>query len=436
MLLNSALKNYTYITLLGFIGLLTYVFINVPNIPTADEWDLSYFVERFYENKLTISDLMIPHNECRMPYPHIINLCILFITRWHSFSLISFNLILLLIFYFTLREYVYKAINPQKIHIFSIGFILIFMVIYSLKQYENIVLSFDLNYYLSVIAAFGALISLRMITWKNIIISMVWAHIATYSYASGITVWPILICLIWLLSNDSLQNKFLYTLTVLAVFALNLVLYFNDYHPASSTVINKSTNPVELVPYALAFLSNNFSTSSSTAIKLTIIQLISIGLSVFVLLKYDKVKFYKTLPIFAYGLWALFVGIMVAHGRASLGITQALSPRYCTLSFPFTIVFIVSLIINIEYISSLTKIFFFQKLSPILLYLIVAFFSFHQVKFIEMANQRNQKLEKALAYIKASNFEAPEVKEMLYPDAAQLKQKVGVMKKFNLSIYR
>jgi len=36
MLLNSALKNYTYITLLGFIGLLTYVFINVPNIPTAD----------------------------------------------------------------------------------------------------------------------------------------------------------------------------------------------------------------------------------------------------------------------------------------------------------------------------------------------------------------------------------------------------------------
>lgn len=436
MLLNSALKNYTCIILIGFTGLLIYVFNNVPNIPTADEWDLSYFVERFYENKLTISDLMIPHNECRMPYPHIINLCILFMTRWHSFTLISFNLILLLVFYFTLRGYTYKAINPQKTQVFGVGFILVFLVIYSLKQYENIVLSFDLNYYLSVISAFWSLISLRKITWKNIIISMIWAHIATYSYASGITVWPLIICLVWLLGNDSLQNKILYTLTVSVVFALNLVLYFNDYHPASSTVITKSTNPVELVPYALAFLSNNFTTSSKTAIILTLVQFVSIGLSMLVLLKNDKVKFFNAVPIYAYGFWAVIVGFMVAHGRASLGITQALSPRYCTLSFPFTILFVISLIINIENISSMTKIKLFQKLSPTFLYLIVAFFSFYQVKFVEMANQRNQKLEKALAYIRASNFEAPEVKEMLYPDAEQLKHKVEIMKKYNLSLYR
>ncbi|MGX7686176.1 hypothetical protein ACWA1C_03345 [Flectobacillus roseus] len=265
---------------------------------------------------------------------------------------------------------------------------------------------------------------------------MLWAHIATYSYASGITVWPIIICLIWLLSNDSLQIKLRYTLAVVAVFVLNLVLYFNDYHPASGTVINKSTNPVELIPYALAFLSNNFTTSSTTAIVLTIIQLISVGSSIVVLFLNDKAKFYKSLPIFAYGLWAVIVGFMVAHGRASLGITQALSPRYCTLSFPFTILFITSIIINIEYISSLTKIKNVQKLSPVFLYMIVAFFSFYQVKFIEMANQRNQKLEKALAFIKASNFEATEVKEMLYPDANQLKYKVEIMKKYNLSLYR
>ena len=84
----------------------------------------------------------------------------------------------------------------------------------------------------------------------------------------------------------------------------------------------------------------------------------------------------------------------------------------------------------------MTKIKLFQKLSPTFLYLIVAFFSFYQVKFVEMANQRNQKLEKALAYIRASNFEAPEVKEMLYPDAEQLKHKVEIMKKYNLSLYR
>ena len=322
MLLNSALKNYTCIILIGFTGLLIYVFNNVPNIPTADEWDLSYFVERFYENKLTISDLMIPHNECRMPYPHIINLCILFMTRWHSFTLISFNLILLLVFYFTLRGYTYKAINPQKTQVFGVGFILVFLVIYSLKQYENIVLSFDLNYYLSVISAFWSLISLRKITWKNIIISMIWAHIATYSYASGITVWPLIICLVWLLGNDSLQNKILYTLTVSVVFALNLVLYVNDYHPASSTVITKSTNPVELVPYALAFLSNNFTTSSKTAIILTLVQFVSIGLSMLVLLKNDKVKFFNAVPIYAYGFWAVIVGFMVAHEEPHLELLR------------------------------------------------------------------------------------------------------------------
>ncbi|NBB27605.1 hypothetical protein [Cellulophaga sp. BC115SP] len=436
MLLNSVLKNYTYIALISFIGLLLYVFANVPNIPTADEWDLSYFVERFYENKLTMSDLMIPHNECRMPYPHIINLIILFITRWHSFTLISFNLVLLFVFYFTLREYTYESLKPKNINSFGAGFLFILLVIFSFKQYENIVLSFDLNYYLSVIAGLFSFISLKKISWKSVIISIVWAHISMYSYASGFAIWPFLILLVWLISDENYKAKMYYSTMIMLFFMLNIGLYFYEYHPLSSKTIEKSVNPMELVPYAFAFLSNNFTTSSNTAILLSILQLVSIGISIGLLLKNNKAKLLNMAPIFLYGFWAMAVGFMVAHGRASLGITQALSPRYCTLSFPFTIVSILSLVINIDNIGYLTSNKIIQKYISVPLYMFLVLFGMYQVKFISLANQRNSKLEDALACIKASNFESPVVKEMLYPNSELLRQKVELMKKYHLSMYR
>lgn len=436
MLFNSTLKTYTYISLAVFIGLLTYVYINVPNIPTADEWELSYFVEKIYNKSFVISDLMVPHNECRMPYPHIIHLIILFITRWHSFSLIAFNLTLLLVFYFTLRKYTFESLNPKRINAFGVSFILILLVIFSLKQYENIVLSFDLNYYLSVIAGLWSFISLKKISWKSVTVSMIWAHISLYSYASGFTIWPFLILLIWIISEEGNKAKVIYSLVVATVFVCNIVLYFYNYHPLANAEAEKSTNPVELIPYALTFLSNNFVTTGSTAIKLTIVQLIVIVSAIWVLFKTDKVKALQLSPIFAYGFWAISIGFMVAHGRASLGIMHALSPRYCTLSFPFAICSIISLIIHIEYIGYWIKIKVINRYVTLQTYMLVAIFGVQQVRYLKAANLRNNNLAEAVKHIKASDFDAPIVKEMLYNRSDILKIKVDMMKKHHLSLYR
>lgn len=435
MLLNSALKSYTYITLLGFMGLIIYIFLNVPNIPTADEWDLSYFVERFYENKLTISDLMIPHNECRMPYPHIINLCILLLTKWNSFTMISFNMLLLLVFYFTLKKYAFEVIKPQNVHVFGIGFILIFLVIYSLKQYENIVLSFDINYYLSVIAGLWSLISLREITWKNITISMIWAHVAMYSYASGIAIWPFIVLLIWVISEENLSTKVIYSLVVISVFAVNVLVYFYNYHPAANPEAEKSINPIEIIPYALAFLSNNFVTTGFTAIPLTLIQFVSIAFAVWSMFKVNRKKALALAPLLAYGFWTISVALIVAHGRARnpIGILHALSPRYCTLSFPFTICFIISLMINIEFLRNKKVI---GKLFPFSIYAIVSLFIFQQFRYLSLANERNRNIEEALKEVQKSDYSAPIVKLMLYPNPEQLSHKIEIMRKYNLSFYR
>ncbi len=68
--------------------------------------------------------------------------------------------------------------------------------------------------------------------------------------------------------------------------------------------------------------------------------------------------------------------------------------------------------------------------------MLVAIFGVQQVRYLKAANLRNNNLAEAVKHIKASDFDAPIVKEMLYNRSDILKIKVDMMKKHRLSLYR
>lgn len=156
---------FTALEIILFASLILYLFINKLNIPTIDEWELAGFVEHYYQQTLSLSVLNAPHNECRMLYPHLINLFIILITKWQSFYLVSFNMILLFVFYLIFKINI-KSIIVAKSPISSIILLMSMIMIFSFKNYEGIISGFILCHYLMIFTTFLSFIILQKITWK------------------------------------------------------------------------------------------------------------------------------------------------------------------------------------------------------------------------------------------------------------------------------
>ncbi len=185
----------------------------------------------------------------------------------------------------------------------------------------------------------------------------------------------------------------------------------------------------------MVFLSVNFTSTVSVAILLSILQLCSIGLAAYNLYVHDKKVLKNTAPLAVFGLFGLLSSLLVAYGRASEGLEQALSKRYCTLSLPFVLIFIVSIMINLKY----TKI----KSKPLTLALrftvIFLFFTYiilYQYRAMNFAINRNKEIMVAQKAVLKSDYLHPLVKVNIYPNPEQLDKKVLIMRKYKMGIFQ
>ncbi len=248
-LINSSIFTVLEITI--FASLISYLFVNQLNIPTIDEWELAGFVKHYYEGTLSISVLNAPHNECRMLYPHLINLFIIVISKWQSFYLVSFNMALLFGFYLIFKRNVFSFLNSKStINHIILGMCMV--MIFSFKNYEGIISGFILCHYLMIFATFLSLIILQKITWKNVLISCLLAHIATLSYATGFLTWVCILAII-ILNSLEIKNKIGFILFVSLCMLVQVFFYFSDYH-STSVLTERTLNPLKIVPYCLSFL--------------------------------------------------------------------------------------------------------------------------------------------------------------------------------------
>jgi hypothetical protein len=423
---------FTFLEIVIFASLILYLFVNQLNIPTIDEWELAGFVKHYYEGTLSISVLNAPHNECRMLYPHLVNLVIILISKWQSFYLVSFNMVLLFGFYLIFKRNVFSFLS-SKSTINHIVLVMGMVMIFSFKNYEGIISGFILCHYLMIFATFLSLIILQKITWRNVLISCLLAHIATLSYATGFLTWVCILAII-ILNSLEIKNKIGFVLFVSLCMMVQVFFYFSDYH-STSVLTERTLNPLKIVPYCLSFLSNNITSNSTLGIVFSIGQFISIFGATYLIFKFDREKLKRLIPYLIFGLFGVLISLMTAYGRASEGIEQSLAKRYCILSLPFTLLFFVSIIIHFEYLNRWNSLKFVKNA---FLLSVLAFFSyliFTQGRYIKLANEKNTDILAAKELVLKSDYSNIMVKNFIYPYPERLKNHVEVLKKYKFSLY-
>jgi hypothetical protein len=431
----STSKVSIFLEITIFTALIVYLYINQYNIPVYDEWELSTLVKQYYDGTLTLETLMTPHNECRMLYPHIINLIIILLTKWQTFYLVTFNMLLLLGFYWLFKKKVSNLLNTPSNFINQVLFLMGFIIIFSLKNYEGIISGFILCHYLMIVCTFLSFIFLKTITWRNIFISCLLAHIATLSYATGFLTWMCLILLI-LLNNINTRVKIGYISFVSLSLVIQILFYFHNYH-SYSTISERTYNLLKIIPFSLSFLSVNLAVAALKSSILTVIQLMSIISAFYWIFRFDKAKLTQWMPFFMFAFFGILTGLMTAYGRASEGVEASLARRYCTLSLPFTLMFFVSIMINLNYLNRWKSAISLRYYPLSSIPIVCSLFYFIQIqnKYLKVSDKRNQDTIIAKQHILMSDFEHPSVKENIFPFPEKLAEKVAIMKKYKMGIF-
>lgn len=320
------LKVSLYITFALSISIyLIYLLVGSVNIVLADDWELLNYYDIIKTSNKNIFELLSflfnQHNEHRIFFSRIISLPILELTRWNTSIITYISFAIYLIGCFLILKYFYKKNNNYILILMSF----LFIILFSLKQRENIIWSFQIAWYIiftsTVLSFYFYYIYTRNSKNIYIIFSIIFAIIASFSSAQGLIIWPsflILSILFYLSKEINIINK--KSLIIILLFGIIcFILYFKGYHKPSNDGYIFSSKTI-----------NNFFIGISSSLYKNlflgiVLFLLSIFITIYMIINkkvYDNI-FPMLLLIFSYG----FI-LSITISRSSYGIVS----RYITFT--------------------------------------------------------------------------------------------------------
>lgn len=158
------------------------------DVPNWDQWDLVPFLERAAQGALSLSELASLHNEHQIFFPRLIMLGLARLTGWdvraEMWAGWSMVMLTLGILYLELRGrarpagFILRALVPAS------------WLLFSLRQWENWLWGWQLQIFLAVLAAAIALWALGVPTPARVATAAAAGVVCSYSFASGLGVWP------------------------------------------------------------------------------------------------------------------------------------------------------------------------------------------------------------------------------------------------------
>lgn len=317
------------------------------NVPFWDSWELVPLFEKINNGTVQFSDYFAQHNEHRLLFPRLIMAGLAVFSQWNAFYEIATSVILALIAYGFLISLVYRFLQ-QKTHRIA-AIVLIGFVFFSPIQFENWMWGWQIQWYLNVLAlviAVWALAAIRIKPWVSILIAILVASVATYSLASGFFVWLVAIPLLWF-NKDFRKFLPVWLGSAILVIASHYIGYVDpSYHPSKTLFL---TNPIGLIEYLLVYIARPLVPDFLLSIPIALgYFLLLVAIARLWYTKSNIKSFTEYLPWVSLGLYALFAALSTSLSRLGLGIEQAYSNRYTTLSSLLLIMVIVFLFKGLE----------------------------------------------------------------------------------------
>ena len=302
-------------------------------LPIWDEWAWVSDVRDIWRGSYDWAELFRPHNEHRIVFPRLIMLMDAYYFSMGGWFVLAVTFLLQAINAVLISRLVFKLTRHVASRLLLTS--LMFIVLFSLRQRDNLDNVFQVQFVGVYTAAMAAVIchveaqarwvESRLAASRFLAAAALGCVIATYTMANGVMAGFVLVVLALLL-------RAAWPLVVITlVFALTLALAF-FYHystPDSPSPAYLFSHLSRCLAYLLSYLGNPFSTHLFVAQVFGVLGLLGLATAAWwVAARRTTVPAHAALVGIAG--FILATGCTTVYGRASLGISQALESRYVT----------------------------------------------------------------------------------------------------------
>ncbi len=339
---------YAVAVAVPFLALVVMVAIFGVNVPFFDQWELVSLFEKYHDGQLAFSDFFAQHNEHRLLFPRLVMFVLAEASSW-NIQLEMFASVLLagaaLFFLYKTLAYTIRNKMLRWLALASIS-----IIFFSPIQWENWLWGWQIQWYLNILGLIVAVWALGV--WqasplKRIVVATFAAIVATYSLASGFFVWVVCVPLLWFVPS---LRRWLWLWLVLAAAAIGShYIGYQDpmYSPSRMLFLDA---PFAFAKYVATYLAHPI-TVESVHTKFTAVFYAAVfgGALVIIFKKARHLLRAELLPWFILALYACCAAASTGVSRLGLGVEQAYSSRYVTISQFLLITLVVLLYILIEH---------------------------------------------------------------------------------------
>jgi hypothetical protein len=314
-----------------------------------DEWapDIAGVLIKAHRGQLTFADLAQQHNEHRMLLPRLIFLAVAWLTDWDNRACLLTGWAILCLASGILFFLIRRTAPPERV---VITFVFANLILFTPAQRHNILWGIGIANLLPVmLELLLVLVSLRRgNSWLTLIAVMAVATAATFTIGDGLLCWIFGgILLAWRSVREKWHRRISLLLIWIGGFAGNVIAYFHGYaRPADEM---HSHQIAQMAQFALAFLGNAFTQSTTYSIEFTsqfigaVLLVLFTAAAIYFLCQWRNRRLEicdAMLPWLIVGAFSVSNAFLAAYARGGVGVGESIAARYVSSS----LLLIVSLI--------------------------------------------------------------------------------------------
>jgi hypothetical protein len=315
-------------------AVLTYLYVGSfgVNVVFADAWEMVPIFRKWFHDQLTFADLYAQHLEHRMFFPRVAELLLGILTRYNNVAEMD-----VIVSCFLITAAVLLLAFRREIGLPLIFFVPIALLIFSFRQYENMLWGFQISFAFTqtfgVLALYLLSSSSRNDIKKSALAAALGsATIASFSTAQGLLVWPAGLLQLLLGSVASPGKKLLVGIWGIGGLA-EWIAYFANYHTPQGhpPLLYALSHIVTAAEYFLTLLGSALFWQQEHALAGgLLISCLALGMF---LAAYGRGVLRQHSFWISLLFYSLFILATITLGRSGMfGVWQASISRYTTFS--------------------------------------------------------------------------------------------------------
>jgi len=341
-----AKKNRYVVAVLAAIASLLFIVLSIVhiyqaagNIPFADDWKFLKFIHDAVNGHATLHAWFAPHNGHRY---FILRLLLVTDAKLASlnYMLLMYLSVLITLLSVWLLFYMFRGYYKRDTWSALLVFLPITALMFSLRQWENWLMGMQVAIFLMILFVIACIHSLRKTAlsnryeWLWLFLAILTGLLATYSFGSGLMVWPIGV--IYLFARKVGKNRI--KLSIIYALAGLLIIIIYSRGLASDMDIRYLINhPAHSMAYFILTLGVSIVGEENNRTQLLLTGLIGIVmLCVYMYIFKKSVNEYSRgdhdwIDFLPYIFFSICSAMLITIGRAKYPLETACASRYSTV---------------------------------------------------------------------------------------------------------